>query len=275
MANCIRDENCGSCDFSEDCLVQRMMYPKMEIRPDFMTTKDSEGFVIECEDTREWFESGDELKFTLLLIGRTIVYFNQFLQVFYYLGMQGIGKEHVQFQIAKVTNTLGEPLLEGTSIYKERFEIMNAADYVVYRMQSGEIRRVINANRCRLIFQSPLTLKHRGEMQTHVEMEAILAAIRRRIYILNCFEGKNGSNPRENALEYDNLTVIVSGKSWPEKVMRYSGTQNSKVAFRGIRGWCDLEGLDESVIKLLLAGELLHIGKNTSFGFGRYTLVER
>ena len=112
-------------------------------------------------------------------------------------------------------------------------------------------------------------------MQTHVEMEAILAAIRRRIYILNCFEGKNGSNPRENALEYVNLTVIVSGKSWPEKVMRYSGTQNSKVAFRGIRGWCDLEGLDESVIKLLLAGELLHIGKNTSFGFGRYTLVER
>ena len=46
-------------------------------------------------------------------------------------------------------------------------------------------------------------------MQTHVEMEAILAAIRRRIYILNCFEGKNGSNPRENALEYDNLTVSV------------------------------------------------------------------
>lgn len=97
MANCIRDENCGSCDFSEDCLVQRMMYPKMEIRPDFMTTKDSERFVIECEDTREWFESGDELKFTLLLIGRTIVYFNQFLQAFYYLGMQGIGKEHVRF----------------------------------------------------------------------------------------------------------------------------------------------------------------------------------
>ena len=24
-ANCIRNENCDSCDFSEDCLVQRMM----------------------------------------------------------------------------------------------------------------------------------------------------------------------------------------------------------------------------------------------------------
>ena len=50
--NCIRDEKCEVCDFSEDCLVQRMMYPKMEIRPEFMKTKDSEGFVFECEDTR-------------------------------------------------------------------------------------------------------------------------------------------------------------------------------------------------------------------------------
>ena len=29
--------------------------------------------------------------------------------------------------------------------------------------------------------------------------------------------------------------------------------------------------VDEALMKYLLAGELLHIGKNSSFGFGRYT----
>ena len=271
--NCIRDEKCEVCDFSEDCLVQRMMYPKMEIRPEFMKTKDSEGFVFECEDTREYFEAGDELDFTLMLIGRTIVYFNQYLQAFNYLGMLGLGVEHVRFQIAKVTNTLGETLVEGTSVYKERLTVMHVSDYIRYRFYSGEIRRMLDEDGCRMVFQSPLSLKFQGKMQEDFRPDALFAAIERRIYILNCYEGiseegENGERPAE-----EHLPIVEKEKAWPVKMKRYSGTQNSKVTFSGIRGWCDLRGLDESMLQLLLAGELLHIGKNTSFGFGKYTLV--
>ena len=271
--NCIRDEKCEACDFSKDCLVQRMMYPKMEIRPEFMKTKDSEGFVFECEDTREYFEAGDELAFNLILIGRTIVYFNQYLQAFYYFGMQGMGAEHVRFQIAKVTNTLGETLVEGTSVYKERLTVMHVSDYVRYRFSSGEIKRMLDADRCRMVFQSPLSLKFQGKMQEDFRPDALFAAIERRVYILNCYEGlsEEGENIERPAEEH--LPIVEKEKAWPVKMKRYSGTQNSKVTFSGIRGWCDLRGLDESMLQLLLAGELLHIGKNTSFGFGKYTLV--
>ena len=271
--NCIRDEKCEVCDFSEDCLVQRMMYPKMEIRPEFMKTKDSEGFVFECEDTREYFEAGDELDFTLILIGRTIVYFNQYLQAFNYLGMLGLGVEHVRFQIAKVSNTLGETLVEGSPVYKERLTIMHVSDYVRYRFSSGDIKRMLDADRCRMVFQSPLSLKFQGKMQEDFRPDALFAAIERRVYILNCYEGlsEEGENIERPAEEH--LPIVEKEKAWPVKMKRYSGTQNSKVTFSGIRGWCDLRGLDESMLQLLLAGELLHIGKNTSFGFGKYTLV--
>lgn len=271
--NCIRDEKCEACDFSKDCLVQRMMYPEMKIRPEFMKTKDSEGFVFECEDTREYFEAGDELEFNLMLIGRTIVYFNQYLQAFSYLGMLGLGVEHVRFQIAKVTNTLGETLVEGTSVYKERLTVMYVSDYVRYRFSSGEIKRMLDADRCRMVFQSPLSLKFQGKMQEDFRPDALFAAIERRVYILNCYEGlsEEGENIERPAEEH--LPIVEKEKVWPVKMKRYSGTQNSKVTFSGIRGWCDLKGLDESMMQLLLAGELLHIGKNTSFGFGKYTLV--
>lgn len=274
--NCIRDEHCEACDFAEDCLVERMMYPEMKIRPDFMKTKDSEGFVIECEDTREWFQAGEELRFNLLLFGRTIVYFNQYLQAFYYFGMQGIGAKHVRFQIAKVTNTVGEPLVEGNSVYKENLKIMMVSDYVRYRLTSADVQKMLNAERCRLVFHSPLSLKYQGKMQEHFEPEAVLTAIERRIFILNCYEGKDNRDDKrenENAL-VESLPVKVDERAWPVKIKRYSGTQNSKVVFNGIRGWCDLEGIDNDLMVLLLAGELLHIGKNTSFGFGKYTLLE-
>ena len=274
--NCIRDEQCNKCDFSEDCLVQRMMYPEMKIRPEFMKTKDSEGFVIECEDTREWFQAGEELEFNLLLFGRTIVYFNQYLQAFYYFGMQGIGRKHVRFQIAKVTNTTGEMLVEGSSVYKENLTVMMVSDYVRYRLASADVRRMLKAWRCRLVFHSPLSLKHMGEMQEHFHPDAVFAAIERRLFILNCYEGKDdcGSNKDDETAVEESLPVMVDEKVWPVRIKRYSGTQNSKVIFSGIRGWSDLKGIDEDMMALLLAGELLHIGKNTSFGFGKYTVVE-
>ena len=272
--NCISDEHCDICDFSEDCLVQRMMYPEMKIRPEFMTTKDSEGFIIECEDAREFYRAGDELKFNLLLFGKTIVYFNQYLQAFHYFGMQGIGRNRIRFQISKVTNTTGKTFVEGTSVYKERYKVMHVSDYVSYRLMSTDIRKVVDGDCCRLVFQSPLTLKYQGEIQKSFLPEALLAAIERRIYILNCYEG-NDEYKKDGIITIDeHLPIRVSEKTWSEKMLRYSGTQNSKVTFSGIRGWCDIESIGGTALVLLLAGELLHIGKNTSFGFGKYTLVE-
>mgnify|MGYP003309565716 CR=1 FL=1 len=40
--------------------------------------------------------------------------------------------------------------------------------------------------------------------------------------------------------------------------------------FKGIKGSILLEHLEEDFLALLLAGEIIHIGSNTSFGFGRY-----
>ena len=42
--------------------------------------------------------------------------------------------------------------------------------------------------------------------------------------------------------------------------------------FHGIKGEVNLISVEENVLEILLAGELIHIGKNTSFGFGKYIL---
>lgn len=267
MMNCIRDGNCAECDFRQECLVQRMMYAKMKIRPDFMTQKDSEGYVLECENKEEHFCTGDLLEFNFLLFGDSIVYFNQYLQAFHSLGIQGIGNSRLRFRILRVTNSRRGLLLEGGAFYKDNFKIGNVGDYVRYRL-----RDLDRGKNVLLAFRSPLTLKYRGIYQNSLEPLPLLAAAERRLYILNCYEGKKeGENFRRIDVE-SHLPEKLDERVHLERVKRYSSTQNAKVVFTGIRGSCLLSGADRTALALLAAGELVHIGKNTSFGFGRYRL---
>ena len=42
---------------------------------------------------------------------------------------------------------------------------------------------------------------------------------------------------------------------------------------KGIRGEVIFDKIPNDVIDVLIAGEIIHVGKNTSFGFGRYHLA--
>ena len=68
------------------------MYFQFDYKPDFITTGESIGYVVECEDYKKAFEAGDTLEFNLILFGKTMVYFNQYLQALYALGQNGIRK---------------------------------------------------------------------------------------------------------------------------------------------------------------------------------------
>lgn len=68
---------------------------------------------------------------------------------------------------------------------------------------------------------------------------------------------------------------IVKQKAFLMHVDRYSIRRNSKMTLRGITGTIELEEVPEEAKSLLLAGELIHVGKNTSLGFGRYRVVNQ
>ena len=263
-ANCIRDRQCGSCDFESECIVRRTLYSRFDEKPDFVTSGDSVGYVLECEDYGEDFYEGDLLEFHLILFGKTIVYFSQFLQAVYQLGMAGIGKARAKYVMASVRNTTGKDMLRGSEILMERYEVKTLWDYVTYRQRSFVGRALPD----RICFRTPTTLKYRGKMQQMFSLEAILPALCRRIHMLDCFEGLECE-----MLKWEGIYPKVRTESSEQiAVYRYSSTQDQKMPLRGIRGGMQLEKIPDDLILLLLAGEVTHIGKNTSFGFGRYRL---
>lgn len=263
--NCIRDEQCESCDFADECLVRRMMYSKYEIQPKFATRGDSIGYVITCSNLKERFRSGEKLNFHLLLYGKTIAYFSQFLQAFYMLGQYGLGKEHSQYEIVKVENDRGEAVVAGQNVYLSKLGISTVREYADMRRQQIGNRKLRTMQ-----FQTPVTLKYQGEFLQAFHAEAILRSVFRRIYSFDCFEG----NPIPLLEMDEKLPEIVTQEEHFVSVPRYSSTMQGKMSLKGIQGYVVFDGLSENFLTMLLAGEKLHIGKNTSFGFGKYVMGE-
>ena len=267
-ANCVRDRKCAYCDFESECIVRRTMYSKYDIVPPFVKTNDSIGYILECENYDEKFYEGDSLQFQLILFGKAIAYFNQYLQAFFALGMEGIGKEHARYRIASVTNTQNQPLLVNGAVYMKNYHVQTIDEYVKYRI--GRICGTECQNR--IVFHTPLTLKYQGVFWEEYHMEAVWNAVLRRIYMLECFEGMESTIYDIGKLD-SVLPDIECQEVHHFGVRRYSSTQDRKMVLSGIKGFAQLDLIPDQILPVLLAGELIHIGKNTSFGFGRYSVV--
>ena len=260
-AHCIRDKNCETCDFRVDCVVQRIMYSPFDIKPKFVTEGESVGYVIECEDYRTDFEAEDTLGFTIILFGKAIAHFNPLLQAIHALGQVGLGKEHGRFQIVSVSNSKNEPLLYGNSINMGNYDIKTLADYVQYQ------RKRTGGNR--MLFHSPASIKSKGWMLKEFDAEAIVRALSSRLYLLDCYEGIE-----TNQLRFESIPALLEHSERGTTVSRYTARHQQKVHLEGICGWADFDEVDEDLYLLMLAGEIMHVGKRVSLGFGRYTMVK-
>ena len=266
-SNCISDKQCDSCFFSDECLVQRIMYSKFDIKPAYITTGESVGYILECENHKRNFQKGDLLEFDLILFGKSIIHFSQLLQALFSLGQSGLGANKAHFSISDIQNETGKNILCNGNIIMSNYQPHMLQSYVEHRLT--EFPYASELSNVSLIFHSPTTIKYQGNIQQSFHIEAILNSIARRIEMLNYYEGK----PISGKELIHNIPNVIKQSSYAEEVNRYSSRHKENIKLHGITGDLLLSNVDFETLSLLLAGELIHIGKNTSFGFGRYTVV--
>lgn len=259
--NCINNRECASCCFEEECIVRRTLYTRMDKKPAFMQGNDSIGYLIECENYETEFGEGDGLYFSLILFGRNLVYFSQYLEAFYQLGINGLGKCHSRFYIHDIYTATGMPVLTEGEVRMDNYRYEMVSQYVQRRMQKLQKMGCKNSMR----FITPLSLKYKGEYIQQFQTEAIWQALSRRIQMMNYFV-----DHYYELIEFSECPEILFQKNRRCVVKRYSSTQDSKINLVGIKGEIQFEAIPETYLPFLIAGELFHIGKNSSFGFGKY-----
>ena len=262
---CVGDGVCVQCMFKPECIIHKTIYSQYDRKPKFVTEEGGIGYVIECENYEQQFQKGTYLRFNLLLLGKTIAYFHLFLEAFKELGKAGLGSAQSKYEIVTVTNSLNRIIYSNGKLEMSQYQVLKIYDYVLYRqnqLASGVLEN-------KIVFKTPVTLKYRGEYLQEFQMEPILIAASRRIFMLDNYIGVDNDYYQK---EEFCIPEIVCQNNTRIKVRRFSQRKQSSMVLIGIKGYCVVEKLYPEILLLLLAGELTHIGKNTSFGFGRYRI---
>ena len=261
--NCIADRKCETCCFRKACVVSHTFYSAMEKKPSYVTSPESVGYLIECTDARTHIKKGGRFEFTLTLFGDSIVFFNIYLQAFCQLGMYGLGKDRARFRISEVRNTQGRTIVRDNEVDMSRYRIDTVSGYVKKRKE----KLLRGKGDWELTFITPLSMKYQQEYMEQLYGEALVKGAARRIQMLNYYIGTEADIP-----EFSAYPEIRTQSVSRETVRRYSGTQDSRMALRGISGTVIFNTMPEECLDYLIAGELTHMGRNTSFGFGKYIL---
>lgn len=134
---------------------------------------------------------------------------------------------------------------------------------------------VADARRATLRFHTPLRLQQNGRALPPGKLDArtLLMALARRASLLAEFHC--GAPLIE---DFAQLSAACAGLREEKRLAwrdwtRYSSRQQQKMALGGVVGEWALEGELAPFLQLLRLGEWLHVGKETAFGLGRYTLL--
>lgn len=209
-------------------------------------------FVFEPPVTRKRiFSPDEEIQLKLILIGKATEYAPHFVFSISELGKAGIGKGRGNFRIKEVFSTnLREISLNDKSIYETTEHIT--------------IKAI-----------TPVRIKYNRDLVRKLEFHILIRSLLRRLSLLYYFHVKRQLPILDiKALieKAEKIKIIKDGTYWYDWE-RYSSRQNSRMKLGGVVGEITYEGNIAPFMPYLRAGEILHVGKGTSFGLGKYEII--
>ncbi len=229
-------------------------------------------FVIEPpEETKQAYEKGEEISFDLVLVGKAIDYQPYFILSFEELGRVGLGRGRGKYALRRV-EAAGRTVYAGDSgtISKAPADKIDVPEDIVTTGLEAVPRTSMT-----LHFTTPLRIIHERHLTSSPEFSILLRSIMRRLQLLHYFHcemKESGWNHRELIDASRSVTIEENRLHWHDWE-RYSSRQNTKMKMGGLVGTITYAGPLTPFLPILRAGEIVHAGKGTSLGLGRFTLI--
>ncbi len=207
-----------------------------------------------------------DLPFGLVLIGRARDYLPYFILVMEELAARGLGRERGRCRLQQVADS------RGTVIYDyENQELLPTTSVT----GSEIINRAGNPpEQLTIEFITPLRLVRERKIIRKINFQDLYRSLLRRLAILQRFHC--GLTPKidfrgliEKAAA---IETVADETNWQES-HRYSTRQKANMSTSGLSGRITFSGDLQPFWPELLLGTYVNIGKNTSFGLGRYRMT--
>lgn len=266
-----RTKECSECLIRSNCVYVYLFesYPE-EILPNFGATKDlPRPFVLEVDHTKNIYQPQEEFNFNLILFGKATQYIPYFILTLENLSTKGIGskKNRAKFKLVEVKDFFNKV------IYKEKIlkipEAKITYQYILSQTKPQTLRNEITLN-----FLSPTRIKEKGLVIKKPQFLTLFRAMYRRILAISYFYCGQKLNFEYKMLTTQAKNIIIKKENlqW-YNFKRYSKKQKSKMNLGGFIGPVTYQG-ESDILQLflpfLVIGQYTHIGKNCTFGLGRY-----
>lgn len=259
----LRKEDCKHCILKHSCLYVNLFDPSCFARG----VPPPPPYVIEIENlTDRCFGEGDKFTFNLLLFGKANDYLPYFIYAFREIGQRGVGKktENARGIFSLVSVEGGHTVIYDGSEGKIN-EWPEAQSYLpVFDSQESEVRRIT------VSLITPLRVKYENRFAVDLPFHLLIRAVLRRISTLYKIYG--GGEP---LLDYRglinrsrNVCVVQKNLKWLDW-RRYSRRQAQSMFMGGLVGNVTYEGDLGEFVPYLRFCELVHLGKQTTFGLGK------
>ena len=224
-------------------------------------------FVIDPLDTRGEYRKGESFSFQLTLIGRAIDYLPYFLVSFRELGEMGIGKGRGRFRLARVRTEDGE------SIYDSETQMVRNLDNALSFDDIRSAAASSPTNELRLRLLTPARITHEGTLTDQLPFHVFWRRLTGRISALAYFHCGESleldfQGLIEKATRVETTDSTLRWKDWT----RYSSRQDRKMQLGGLIGKARYVGDVAEFAPYVALGTYLHVGKNATFGLGKYRL---
>ncbi|GER94302.1 CRISPR system precrRNA processing endoribonuclease RAMP protein Cas6 [hot springs metagenome] len=240
------------------------------------TTLNSQPSALSLQPKALCIKPGKVLSFNLILIGRATEYLPYFIYTFDELGRFGIGRGRGRYRLIEV-----KKWKKGNGRWStEERPVYSALDKTIRQTNSdiiefSEFRPSENLDSLTLRFITPLRLKYNRDLVVKPEFHILVRALLRRLgllYYFHCGNRKPEWDHRSIISHAERVEIQSSSLRWLDWE-RYSSRQDTRMKLGGLVGEIAYHGNIEPFLPVIEAGEVLHAGKGTSFGLGRYEIV--
>lgn len=268
MSCSLRRDNCNGCLLSRVC-AYGYLFETPVIESDRIMRKYTQAphpFIFESEGRLvSQVTENERAELAMVLVGGSNVYLPHVFLALQELGKKGLGRDRVPYEIESLVTENGHAVYEAS-----RGTVLDRPTPKTLCLEPGPSRR----GRFSLVFETALRLQHEGELCRKPGLAAIVAALRRRLFLLRYFHGDGCAeqlaasflDAAQDAAELENTFDWTDAK-------RTSTRQGRDIPIGGVTGRITCEGDVGALEPLLRAGEYVHVGKNATFGLGKYRLL--
>lgn len=214
---------------------------------------------------------GQRLSVELKLLGQGCEHLADFVEAVMLAGEHGLGKQKARFELVKIVvhdGTRPWVCFDAACGWEGAYQPMPSA--------LGAFARVPFAvpDQLTLVFETPTRLVWQGEPLTTPDFPVVMRALYRRLNALLDVHGASSDSltllGQMEELEETWAQHDVEWMDWE----RRSNRQQRRHVMGGLVGTSTYHGhFRREWLELLAAGQVLHLGKATTFGMGRYRLI--